>query len=98
MRHPENAQWSSHPRFDTYYFQQLLTSGQDLPLKDALVNSATLRPHVENFAENKAEYHNHLKSGFVKLCDLGSTPESLTDVDYFLEDDPNYKLNWAPQQ
>ncbi len=94
VRNPESMKLSSHPRLDSYYFQQLLTSGQDLPLKDALVNSTTLRPHVENFAENKKEYHASLKSGFVKLCDLGSTHEQLIDVDYFLEDDTNYALNW----
>ena len=65
-----------------------------MPLKDALVNSSELRPHVENFAENQKEYHANLKTGFVKLCDFGQKAEALTDIDYFLEDDPNYKLSY----
>ena len=50
--------------------------------------------HVSKFAEDKPAYHAAFKSSFVKLCDLGSEVEGLTDVEQFLMDDPRNKLRF----
>ena len=52
--------------------------------------SGPLQEHVEKFAEDKAEFHNTFKSGFVKLCDLGQDSSSLIDIDNFVTYDQEY--------
>jgi hypothetical protein len=71
-----------------------VSSSDSLPHKDALTNTPALRTHVENFAENKQDYHDSLKTGFVKLCDLGHAGDELIDIEYFLNDEPNSKLRF----
>jgi hypothetical protein len=95
VKNPVSSRWSTHPRFENFYYKELLTSSQDLPHKDALVNSAILRPHVENFAENKLEYHKNLKTGFVKLCEQGHDPSDLAPIDEFMNDDPRFNLQYV---
>jgi len=69
VRDPSQARWSTHPKFDTFYFKELLNSSSDvsLPHKQELL-SGPLREHVELFAESKKDYDASFKSGFVKLC------------------------------
>ena len=76
----------------------MTSRADDLPHKDALTNTPELRVHVENFAENKKEYDENLKSGFVKLCDLGHQGDQLMDIEYFLNDDVNSKLRFPSHQ
>ena len=81
-------------KFDNYYFKQVLTNAQGVPLSEALNSSPALLEHVQKFAEDKSAYHETFKKSFVKLCDLGSDAESLEDIEYFLMDDPRNKLRF----
>lgn len=93
-RDPKQSRWSSHPKFETYFYKQLLTSSDPLPLKEALLGSPSLKETVEHFAENKADYDKSFKEAFVKLCDLGHSSDRLVDVEMFLHDDPSFKLRF----
>ena len=94
LRNPSHSKWSEHPRFDNFYYKQLLTSSNsDLPHSGLLLNTPALRGHVEKFAESKADFHNHFKNGLVKLVDYGH--DGLQDVESFLNDDPNFKLRFT---
>ena len=93
-RDPKQSRWSSHPKFETYFYKQLLTSADQMPHKEALLGTASLKETVEQFAENKAEYDKSFKAAFVKLCDLGHSSTSLIDVEHFLHDDPSFKLRF----
>jgi catalase (peroxidase I) len=93
-RDPKQSRWSSHPKFETYFYKQLLTSADHMPHKEALLGTASLKETVEQFAENKAEYDKSFKAAFVKLCDLGHSSTSLIDVEHFLHDDPSFKLRF----
>jgi hypothetical protein len=93
-RDPEQARWSSFPKFDNFYYKQVLTNAQGVPLSQALNSSPALMQHVQKFAEDNAAYHASFKKSFVKLCDLGSNPEKLVYVEEFLMDDPRGKLRF----
>ena len=94
LRNPSHSRWSEHPKFDNFYYKQMLaSSNSDLPHQSLLLNTPDLRSHVENFAENKTDFHTHFKNGFVKLCDNGH--DGLNDIETFLHDDPNFKLRFT---
>ena len=94
LQRPDHSRWSSHPKFETYYYKELLTSTSDveLPHKGLLLNTPALRLHAEKFAESKEDYDTSLKSGLVKLFDYGH--EDLYDIESFLLDDPDFKLRF----
>lgn len=93
VQDPSQARWSTFPKFDTYYYKQLL-SGDDVPLKDALLATPELREEVEKFAQSKGEWDATFRTAFSKLCDLGHSGDELTDVEYFLNDEPGFKLRF----
>jgi len=99
VKSKNQIRWSNDPKLDSFYFKELLTPSTSmvLPHKDTLVNTPSLRSHVENFAESQKSYNAALKTGFVKLCNLGTGEEHLHDIESFLLDDPNFKLKF-PQQ
>ena len=90
VRDPSHADKSTFPRFDNYYYKALLTSGHNLPHQQSLT-SGSFREHVENFAEDREAFNETFKHAFVKLCSLGNNDQK-TDIDFFLEDDPRYKI------
>ena len=45
-RDPEQARWSTFPKFDNYYYKQVLTNAQGVPLSQALNSSPALLEHV----------------------------------------------------
>ena len=93
VRDPEQERWSTRPRFDNYYYQQLLSSSrQDLPLQKVLTGTQEYREVVEKFAEDKNEWDAEFKPAFCKLMDLGSQEKELTDIEYFIQDDPKFIL------
>jgi len=67
VRSPNNVRWSNHPRFDNYYYQALLTAGdeENLPLQKALMGNEELRGIVEQFAGDKEEFFKVFKTAFV---------------------------------
>ena len=92
---PNHSRWSSHPKFDNYFYKSLVTqSGNDHPLHDALMNNVEAKEQVERFAENREEFNEVFKTGFVKLCDLGSNGDELLNIEHILIDDPNSKLRF----
>ena len=44
------------------------------------MNNNSAKEHVQKFAENREEFDATFKSAFVKLSELGSDSQSLTDV------------------
>lgn len=88
-----HARWSNHPKFNNHLYKYLLTgSGSSHRFHDILMNNPSTREHVQNFAENNAEFHLVFKRAFARLSELGSDSNSLSDIEHFLHDDPNSKL------
>ena len=93
VRDPEQERWSTRPKFDNFYYKELLTSSrQDLPLQSVLTSTPELREAVEKFAEDKNEWDAEFKPAFCKLMDLGSQDKELTDIEYFVHEDPKWTL------
>lgn len=73
VRSPDNARWSIYPKFDNFYYQELLNSKstQNLPHRDVLLNNPELRPFVEKFAASKADFFDAFQPAFLRLSVLG---------------------------
>ena len=81
VQEPEHARWSSFPKLDNYYYKQLMAGDDSMPLKTALNSSPELVAIVDQFAQDKAEYHKTFKVAYVKLCNLGTDADSLIDIE-----------------
>ena len=90
----EHARWSSFPKLDNYYYKQLMAGDDSMPLKTALNSSPELVAVVDQFAQDKAEYHKTFKVAYVKLCNLGTDESSLIDIEELLYEDPRNKLRF----
>ena len=58
------------------------------------MGSPDLQEHVEQFAQDKDEFHKVFRSAFIKLCDVGHDADGLSHIEHFVEDDPNFKLSY----
>ena len=63
-------------------------------MKGDLTASPELTEIVEKFAQSKPDFEGTFKKAFSKLCDLGQNGDGLEDIEHFILDDPNFKLNY----
>lgn len=94
VQDPEHARWSNFPKLDNYYYKQLMAGDDSMPLKSALNSSPELVAVVDQFAQDKAEYHKTFKVAYVKLCNLGHDESTLVDIEELLYEDPRNKLRF----
>ena len=78
----------------TFIYKEILTNPDKHPKWAQVASAPEVKDIVENFAESKKDYDKHLKTGFVKLCDLGNNATDYTDISDFLLDDPRNKLRY----
>ena len=66
-----------------------------LPHYKEINSEQSLRDIAQNFASSEGDYHKVFKSAFVKLSELGSNYEDLTDVEYFLSDHEDFHVLYS---